>query len=116
MPDNLSDEKKTELWKAFHTNDLYLPNYQKAIENQLRLAQIQGFYDTDSAFRTEIDDLRKKMQKKKIKKKMLDKKISELLQEAEYRRYISNFGKMRQNYEARKKTMTHIQHILQVLQ
>ena len=113
MPNVLNDEKTTELWKAFHTDNLLGPNTQKAIENQLRLREIQGFYNTDDIFRREIDFLREKMTNKKIKFKETEKKIEQFLKEAQYRRYIATFENMKQNYQARKSQMTKIQEALQ---
>lgn len=108
MPDELSDEKKTELWREFHKNNLFGPTYKAAFEQQAKLLKIQGFYDTDDIFRREIDGIKERMQKKKIKLKDAEKKIEELGREAEFRHYIATFEQMKQNFEARKGEMAKI--------
>ncbi len=108
MAEELSDEKKLELWKAFHTDSLFGPVYTRALEERLHLGLIQTFYDADDIFRRGIDFLRDSMAKKKMKRTEVDKKIGELLKEAEYRCYIATFGNMKKKYEVRKQEMAKI--------
>ena len=112
MAEGLSDEKKLELWRAFHTDNIFSPVYNKAMEERLRLGLIQTFYDTDDIFRREIDGFREKMVKKKIKIKEVEKKIGEFLKEGEYRRYMATFEHMKQKFDARKKEMAKIEEAL----
>ncbi len=109
MAEELSGQKKIELWKAFHPGSLMSPALEQMRTKQLKLATIQQFYDTDDIFRREIDGLRQKMEKKKLTLKEVEKKTEEFLREAEYRRYIATFEHMKENFDARKKEMAKIQ-------
>ena len=111
---DLSDEKRIELWKAFHTDGMFGQVYNRAMEERMRLGLIQIFYDTDDIFRREIDFLKGSMAKKKMKVKEVEKKIGELLKEAEYRRYIATFDNMKKNYEARRSEMTKIDDAMRI--
>ncbi|HIH09973.1 MAG TPA: hypothetical protein HA254_04880 [Candidatus Diapherotrites archaeon] len=107
--EELSDEKKTELWKAFHSTDLFGAPYTEFSKKLARMKMLQNFYFNDDIFRREIDGLRQKMEKKKVALKAVDKKIDELVAEADYRRYIASFESMKENFEARKKEMAKVE-------
>ena len=108
MVDKEEEEKKVELFKAFHDDSVYGSTLLKAREEESKFAKIKLYYDTDDIFRRQIDGLKIRMKKKKVKPKVIDEKIAVLLREAEYRRYIASFENMKINYEARKKEMTKI--------
>jgi len=106
--DDKEEEKKVELFKAFHGQGIYGATLLKAREEEAKFAKIKLYYDTDDIFRRQIDSLKIRMEKKKAKPKEVEEKIAVLLKEAEYRRYIASFETMKINYEARKKEMTKI--------
>ena len=106
------DNRKTELFKAFHEDSILGNALDKFTKMQNRLATIKLFYDTDDIFRREIDALKNKAEKKKVDVEKIEEKVDEFLKEAEYRRYIASFEHMKQNYEARKKEMTKIKDAL----
>jgi hypothetical protein len=99
------DEKKTELWKAFHDKSLFGSAFDEAMAKRQRFANVRLFYDTDTVFRREIDGLKKKMERTNMGLEKADAQVEEYLKEAEYRRYIATFENMRLNYDARKKEM-----------
>ena len=108
MVNKEEEQKKVELFKAFHNASVYGATLLKAREEETKFAKIKLYYDTDDIFRRQIDGLKIRMKKKKVKPKVIDEKIAILLREAEYRRYIASFENMKINYEARKKEMTKI--------
>ena len=112
MADELSEEKRIELWKAFHDTNLLGVPYNDYTKKQAKLTSLQNYYTSDDIFRREIDGLRQQMKKKKISLKAVDKKTDEFLKEAEYRRYIATFEHMQKNYNARKNQMAKIQDAL----